>query len=582
MTAFDRVVSSDFAALAADNRRRLPPVDDVLAGLAAPSGQRDAPLTGDVVLVRLSGMYADRVARATAGAIGLICAVGLWAFLFGPGSRPIASYLPLGWMLQRDSASVGLWLAALMLAGYAGGRAFARRRFVRAVASEDQARRMVQAIDGRAVGFAIGGITASATLFGAVAWAIGAQRWDAFWDSGRSGPLRDDLGIVIAAVAFAAAHLGRACQRGSCWVQLFERAAIVPAGLALGAIAVSGAWALDTGSLPGATDQASWSAIHTALTVGGAMGTLLITAGATLRRRRRELARMADDAARRTDAQVASAWPALGPLGRAFARRVAQIFGGAAATLCVLAVLVVLQLPVGRASIRPQIIDLIDRAVPWQVVVLRDRATIALLLAVVAIGAGLVGARRADRSFERDVRSRGGDALPHARRRLARVDGWSTALAIAGLASIGILFGVVSPALGDAFWMFFQHHGARVDAVVALVLHELSVALPVAIEAALVIGALCARESARGTSRWLRALEHRVAITAGVALGLITSAAGFLLDFGVFDVSFPVSRTPPMLVHIGLAVSCIISVLLVASGVVLRRRRAERMRLGAF
>jgi hypothetical protein len=208
------------------------------------------------------------------------------------------------------------------------------------------------------------------------------------------------------------------------------------------------------------------------------------------------------------------------------------------------------------------------------------------VIGILVFAAHLIGARIAARVFERRLRILGADCDARARCERAGwlvrgVDAWSVGLGIAGVASVATVFCVVGPSIGTAFWTFFQPHGARVAGVVLQALREVSVAVPIGLAVAFAVGRACARGSeGRRTARWIRALEHRLILPVGLALGLFAGYAGATVDFGVFDISFPAAGQPPPVVHTALTILSTTSILLITVGYTLRRRRQEHAHIG--
>lgn len=602
MTTFDKLVTTDLAALATDSRRRLPAVDEMLRAIDArrPGEHRDATAvagSGNLALVRLAGVFAHRAARAAMGAVAVLCTLVLLVALYGPGVDPQHRWpTPAAWcmrVLDQEAVSLGASVALLMLAAYAIAGRLALRWFERNLrgASEDGAsiapterRRLAGSLDRWSVFLSIAGVTSVATLLGVMACTLGRARWEVFLDDGPelgtmfTDRLRD-LTVVVASVPVAAALLALACThpRRARWVGVLAHRATAVTGVVIGLVTLYVGFALDIAPLSPNNDFTTpATALRTALTAAGTFAVFLVMTSVTLRRRRREDGETSDGAPCEPGAA------SLVSLAGVFGHRIARMTGGAMAVLCAIALLVVLHNPFGDEPIHLTIIDLVDKGVPWHARWLRDGVTVAAVIGILVLAAHLVGGRIAERVFERSLRTLGAgrDARARAGRLVRRVDAWSVALGIAGVASVATLFCVVAPSIGTEFYTFFQPHGERVAHVVLQALREVSVAVPIGLVAAFAIGRACAggSEGRRGAC-WVRALEHRLIVPVGLALGLVAGYAGVTVDFGVFDISYPAADQPSAAVQTGLTVLSTTSILLITIGYTLWRRQREHARI---
>jgi ABC-type Fe3+ transport system permease subunit len=211
---------------------------------------------------------------------------------------------------------------------------------------------------------------------------------------------------------------------------------------------------------------------------------------------------------------------------------------------------------------------------------------LATYIAILVVAAHVIAARLAERALERRLRrvlepgSRARDPAEDTRRLVRCIDGWSVALGIAGVASTVTLFSIVGLTVGEHFWVFFAAHGPRVSNALAHTLHDAVLGSALGLVAALAMGRACARESAsRRSARWIRALEHRAIVPAGLAVGFIAGYIGLRLEFGVFDISLPAVERPSLALEIALTLMCTTAVLLITAGYTMRRRRAEHARV---
>lgn len=590
MTSFDRIVTTDLAALAADSRRLVPAVDDMLREAASDEGRRRrqrAVPRGELALLSVASVFAHRVGRAAAGAMGVLCALVLLTVLYGPGVDRVDGFNPWWWVLERETVPITVTVAALVLATYAAAVALGRRRFERAARAHDaqgpEVARLVSAADGWSVGFAIAGVTSVVIVVAVAALVVGWDDWDPFWCFGCNprealfDDRRRDLAMLLGGVAAGALALGAACARPrwARWLRAFEHRLAVPAGLVLGSAAVF-AWArLDVGPIGwDPQDEVPASPLRTAIAVAGTLAMFLVSAGGALWLRRRERERLeASAGSPRTPAaeQLVS-------LATVYRQRLARIAGGAVAVGYTVAMLVVLHHPLGRAADR----YMDGSAFRWREWFVYGRLNRVTLVALIVLLAHVLASRLAGRAFERGLGAArpSVDIVELARRRVRRLDGWSVAVGVAGIASVASLFAMLKMTVGDSLWVFAQYHGPRSGSAVRHALHDVEAACMLALLAAVALGNACGCAARCRRARWLRALEHRATLPVGLILGAIAAAIGTTVDFGVFDISLPAVKRPSVFVETCLIVMCAASAVLVAAGYTLRRRRAEQQRLG--
>jgi hypothetical protein len=441
----------------------------------------------------------------------------------------------------------------------------------------------VNAADGWSVGFAIAGVTSVVLVIAVATLVVGWDNWNPFWCFGCDprevlfDDRRRDLGALIGGVLAAALALGAACGRPRWvgWLRAFEHRLVVPAGLVLGALAVY-AWAtLDVGPIGwDPFDEIPSSPLRTALAVVGALAIFLVSAGGALWWRRRERDRLEAGA----EAPRTPAAEQLVSLATVYRQRFARIAGGAVAAGYAVALLVILHQPLGAAADRYT--D--GSAFRWREWFVYGRLNRVTLVALIVLIAHVLAGWLAGRAFERVL----GEARPSvdvvelARRRVRRLDGWSVAIGIAGIASVASVFAMLKITVGDSLWVFAQFHGPRSGTAVSRALRDIVAACMLALLAALALGNACGCELRCRRARWLRALEHRATLPAGLILGLIAALIGTTLDFGVFDISLPAIERPSVFMETSQIVMCAAAAVLVAAGYTLRRRRAEQQRLG--
>lgn len=592
MSDLDRIVTTDLAALAADSRRQVPAVDNVLRELSRRRRrpERAAP-AAELALLSFAKVFAHRVGRAAAGAMAIVYTGVLLVVLYGP---IVDAERQRAWLLADDVISIAARGAVLTLVAYAIAVAMAGRWFERALGRSSArdaglaagdatgaAARLVRSVDGWSVGLAIAGATSIVTLIGVGTLVVGWDGWDRFWCFGcdpEEAIFRDrlhDLTAAIGCIVAAGLALGWVCTRprGSAWGRAFEHRLVVPAGLVVGAAAVV-AWVangVDRGDLrpPGVADPAS--ALRTALTVALALALFGVASGLVLRWRRREGERLEalpeaalvpDESARR-----------LVGLAGVYRLRVARLTAGAVALMYAVALVVVLHDPFGGGRNH-------DFRAHWRDWFVFGRLSRGMLVALLMMTAHVVAAHLAGRAFERRLAARrAGEPVELARQLVMRVDGWSVALGIAGLSAVAGVFALLSISVGDSLWVFFlRPHGPRSGGALHQALHDVELVCVFVAASSLAIGRACACRSRR--PRWLSWLEHPAALPTGVVLGVVTIMVGRGLDFGVFDISLPAVDRPSIGLQVALTAMCATAAVMIVGSYTVRRRRAEQERLG--
>jgi hypothetical protein len=191
----DRMITTDLAALAADVRRDLPPIDTALRdtgvyrdGLPGAQARRDAlaeerRLQLALMPLAIAQVFAHRVGRAAAGAAAIVCSLALVMLLADPLlMRLVLWFVPgLGvnigiCMMVASTAILVTYVVATWIA-----EAWFTRRMREAIATHadvyadldqlsrgpiDVAQKLVKKVDGWAIGLAFGGAAAIATVFG--------------------------------------------------------------------------------------------------------------------------------------------------------------------------------------------------------------------------------------------------------------------------------------------------------------------------------------------------------------------------------------------------------------------------------
>lgn len=580
----DETVSSDLAALGADSRHRLRSVDDSLRALhAARRSARDTEVAVPPALLPLASAFAARVARAAGGAAALACTLVLLVALHDPAIDHGRPYVWWRWFaIEGNAAAIAAVIAVVVLGKQAVAAAAARRwveaRVRSAAASPgalaELAARLARGGDGWSIGLSIAGTTCAALVIAVVTWTVGPDRWTIFhYDGAEAGPLfahrLRDLTIAVPAIAAAALVIGRACARGARWPGLFAHRIATPLATAVAAMAVFLVFACDLA--PFSWDDRFASAAdapRTVLTVAAALAIFVLTAGQAVRRRA---------ASYRAD-QLAAVSPddaALLPVAGVFRARIARSAGGALAALCAIALVVVLHNPSGAI---PSPDKLWWNGSSWKLFVFQDHITIVALVIAALLWVRQHAAALADRAFERRFGGAASRDLGAARRLVERLAGPTAVLGVAGITSLVLLVGLLDLTIGDDFWIFFQHHGVRVDSLLRHTLRELVAAITACITTALLLGPAFACRTDR--ARWRAALGHPATLIVGAALVALAVVAWLCLDFGIDDVSAALADQPSVVLQNLLTAAAAVGLLLVTGGIAAHQRRGEHERAG--
>ena len=598
MTSVDETVAHDLAALAADSRRERRSAEDALRAALARARREatPAPIDRQLALVHAARVFAARIARAAAGAVAMLCAVAVLAVLHAPVLDRAPGTPPPWWVWPVDgnAAAIAMLIATLASGAYVAAGSLAGRwieeRWRRAAAGTTAADlaappgpRIARLLDAAAVALPVAGATSALVVIGVLAWTAGRQPVTRLWlDGGEIGTLfadrLRDLAIAIPIAIAAAGALGRACTRCGRWASFLERRGTAWLGIALALTAIRVAAVHHLGPLSGSATPAlvASSPLRTALTAAGALAAFLFSAGLALGWRRRELRTL--EAAPGELQPAGSELVALAGVLRSRAARAAA--GGVAAMLAV-GLTVMLHHP--RQSLSSGFHGLqLGSRLPWLV---GGQVTLVVAIAALVLGAMQLGPAIADRWLARRLArcpaGEGPDArLALARRMVRRLDAASLGLAVAGGAALVLVIAIVGLTIGDTDWAFFAHHGPHVDATLRHLQHEVVAAVAASFTAGLALAevAACARK-ARRMACGLDLLAHPAVIVAAVVLGKLVSIAWMHLDLGVSYMSAAVDPSSRAL-QSGLTAALTGAVVVVASGLALRRRRREHERTG--
>jgi hypothetical protein len=324
MTSVDKLITSDLALLASDSRQHLRTVDATLAaigtGSVGPEGSAREPAlplaSHGLAVLALANVFTRRISRAATGAMALLCAVALLIVLANPWGYELYEMPHREHWFEIDAwwcwflEGSGLSTAAAIAAVLAGTQLIARRiaaqwferRMREAVRSADMVaagRRLVHRVDPWAAYLEVAGATSLVTLVGVVTFVVGLSSWGWFWYPGNvNGYFSDrlrDLAIAIPAIVVAAVPIARSVGAAppAPWLQAVSRWGLLPLGLVLGITTLTIGFSFDSGiAFPNVFEQVGrplTSALRSGLTASGATATLLVVAGLTLRRRRRDL-----------------------------------------------------------------------------------------------------------------------------------------------------------------------------------------------------------------------------------------------------------------------------------------------------
>ncbi len=295
----DQLISDDLAALAADNRLRIPALDVTLRALA-PARPAAAPATLDVALLATSRVYVRRFARAACGAVALTCALALVAWL----SNPLGLSMEMsqfGSALEQYIVYIGplevtSWSALVVLMTYVAASRIAERRIASSVAASPAdvlpaLRARARSLSGVATALRVAG-TAALVITIALAWfGNGLDSYCAFWDDGDGvlGTLHAAIVAALLGTLVSAAAAGILARH----TRAAERLAhpiVTAAGVALGLATVVTGSRLDVGPrfVTFAGGLVPSTALRIVLTITGSLAVLLVVASSALRRDRRE------------------------------------------------------------------------------------------------------------------------------------------------------------------------------------------------------------------------------------------------------------------------------------------------------
>ena len=595
MTAVNKTVADDLAALAADSRRERPSAQDALRAALARVHREAIPIDPQLAAVHAARVFAARVARAAAGAVAVLCTVvGLIMVHELDLDRAPGTPLPWwAWPIDGNAAAIAVLIAALAVSAYVAAGSLARRwieeRWRRATAGAGDLAaapgpRIARLLDAAAVALPVAGATSALLVVGMLAWSAGRRPCTLLWSSGPEATalfadrLRD-LTIAILLTVAAALALGRACTRRARWIGLLARRGAAWLGIALALIAIHTAIVHQLRPFSGTATPAlvASSPLRTALTIAGALAAFLLTARLALGRRRHEL--------RYLDAAPGELQPAdsqLVALAGVLRSRAARIAAGGVAAMLAVGLTLVLRHPRRTISSAFEAVQL-GSTLPW---LLGGQVIHIAVVAVLVLGAMPLGAAIADRWLARRLARCPTSEGPHARLALARqlvhrLDTASLGIAVAGGAAIVLVIAIVELAVADADWAFFTYHGTLVSRVLRRLRFEVIVAVAASFAAGFGLARAAARARRAGrTSRELTWPAHPAGIAAGATLGTIASVMWLRLDSGVSYLTGAAADLPPIALELGLTGALTGAVLMVANGLALRRRRREHERTG--
>jgi hypothetical protein len=248
-------------------------------------------------------------------------------------------------------------------------------------------------------------------------------------------------------------------------------------------------------------------------------------------------------------------------VARVYVHRVARVWSGATATVCVLAMWIWIMTATHLSD--ASIYHLLYMSKVWLAAV--------MLCAVLA--AYVVAARLAERALEQAV-ERATDPLGRARSMVSRVGRSATASPIIGAMMFLLFFGMMQVVLGGSSLEAMAAHNLTAfsrnsDVLEPLTFIDLSAALAVSIAAALLI----ARNSHR---------ERRWMLAAGIALLVATIAAGHRFDVGpIPSVEGIHDLAPAIWLRSVLTATGTAGLFLIVSAIVLVIRRREDAHVGA-
>ena len=287
MSTTDQAIASDLAALAADNKIRIPPLDVMLR---APAGNEATVASDGVAMLAASRIYVRRFARAAAGAAALACALALVAWLSNPLGLS-ADMSQIHGDLEQYIVYIGplevvSWSALVVLMTYIVATRIAERRVARRLVTGPSESLTTFAIGLRVAGTAGLVITIAMSFF-----ANGLESYCDFWAPHDPvlGPAHAALvttliGTLLVAIAVAvlARHASAAAR--------VAHSIVTVTGVSLGLATVVTGSRLDVGPkfATFATGDMPSLALRIVLTITGSLAVLIIVASGALRRHRRE------------------------------------------------------------------------------------------------------------------------------------------------------------------------------------------------------------------------------------------------------------------------------------------------------
>jgi hypothetical protein len=299
VTTLDQTIASDLAALSADNRRGIPALDATLGALTpAHADARPTPPAPDLALLVASRVYAHRLARAVAGAAATLCTLALLVWLsnplgVAPGSRITGV---LDHLIYAGPPEVAPWIALIVLATYLATLQIAERRVARLLARTPSTVHTDLCARARSLGRLATGLslagTASIVIALGLSWvSIGLDRYSVFWEHDASNVLELMRHTMIAAVL---GTIAVSTALGLARSPRLTAPSVTASGIVVGATTVIVGLRLDVGPIF-ETFTAGFvpsTTLRIVLTLTGSLAVLLVVASTTLRRERREDARL--------------------------------------------------------------------------------------------------------------------------------------------------------------------------------------------------------------------------------------------------------------------------------------------------
>lgn len=300
MSTADHTISSDLAALAADNKIRIPALDVTLRALvpAAVEAARDG--VAGVALVAAAHAYTRRVGRAAAGAAALACAFALLAWLSNPlglsTDMAMIGNVVEQYIVYLGPLEVVQWSVFLILVTYIVALRIAERRVARWLAASPPGTLTQHAsrIRGLALALRVAGPAALVIALAMTFFANGLYSYCEFWSHDVVlRPMRTHMLAAVLAALLASVGVGvltrhpRVAERLAHPIVTALGIAVAFTTLVVGArfdVGPRGTkWYVTVGSpyMPSLS-------LRTALTITGTLAVLLVVASAALRRDRRE------------------------------------------------------------------------------------------------------------------------------------------------------------------------------------------------------------------------------------------------------------------------------------------------------